>query len=89
MTNNFNVVHRGGAAFVATQALGWALFSSALTSLIWIVWEMVVGVASCVRSWAISTVCVMGGAYLVHLPTHSGLCAPDPWVAISELCLSL
>jgi len=57
---------------VATQALGWALFSSALTSLIWIASEMVVGVAYCIRCWAMVTCCVMGGAYLV------GVCSPLP-----------
>ena len=58
---------RGGAAFVATQALGWALFSASCASLLWIIVQIALGFAYCLRSSLLITCAIMGGAYLVSL----------------------
>ena len=70
---------RGGATFVATQALGWILFSAALTSLGWLVAQAAAEMAYCMRCWALGTCSIMGAAYLVSsawctaLPTSAFL----------------
>ncbi|KAK9829305.1 hypothetical protein WJX72_005048 [[Myrmecia] bisecta] len=43
---------QGGTVFVATQALGWILFSMSIMGLIWLLMQVVVGVAYCMRCWA-------------------------------------
>lgn len=58
-------VDRGGAAFIATQALGWALFSSALTTLVWLIAQVAAGMAYCIRCWLLGTSLVMASAWLV------------------------
>ena len=50
---------------MATQALGWALFSAALTSLGWLVAQAAAEMAYCMRCWALGTCSIMGAAYLV------------------------
>jgi len=65
---------RGGAWFVATQAMGWALFSISIVCLCWLLLQVVAGVAYCIRCWALITGSVMFCAQLVsplpHLPSH-------------------
>lgn len=67
---------RGGAWFVATQAMGWALFSISLVCLCWLLLQVVAGVAYCIRCWALITGSVMFCAQLVSpLPhIHSQTC---------------
>ncbi|KAL3152102.1 hypothetical protein ABBQ32_001207 [Trebouxia sp. C0010 RCD-2024] len=55
---------RGGAFFVATQAMGWALFSISLVCLCWLLVQVVAGVAYCIRCWALITGSVMFCAQL-------------------------
>eukprot|EP00884_Botryococcus_braunii_P007964 jgi/Botrbrau1/17169/Bobra.0157s0061.1 len=55
---------RGGKAFVATQALGWALFSAALACLFWLCAQVVAGVAYCIRCWIFATSSLMFFAQL-------------------------
>ena len=66
---------RGGAWFVATQAMGWALFSISIVCLCWLLLQVVAGVAYCIRCWALITGSVMFCAQLVsplpHLPSHA------------------
>lgn len=50
---------RGGAWFVATQAMGWALFSISLCCMCWLLLQVVAGVAYCIRCWALITGSVM------------------------------
>ena len=56
---------RGGAAFVATQALGWALSSASLVLLALAVARIAAGVAYCIRCWALATGTLMLAAQLV------------------------
>ena len=74
--------HRGGAWFVATQAMGWFLFSISLVCLCWLVVQVVAGVAYCIRCWALITGSVMFCAQLVSTscsisligaPSYTGL----------------
>ena len=58
---------RGGAWFVATQGLGWALFSVSLVCLCWLILQVVAGMAYCIRCWAIATGSVMFFAQLVRM----------------------
>ncbi|DBB16381.1 hypothetical protein WJX82_004098 [Trebouxia sp. C0006] len=55
---------RGGAWFVATQAMGWALFSISIVCLCWLLLQVVAGVAYCIRCWALITGSVMFCAQL-------------------------
>lgn len=57
---------RGGAAFVATQALGWALSSASLVLLALAVARVAAGVAYCIRCWALATGTLMLAAQLVR-----------------------
>ena len=57
---------RGGAAFVATQALGWALSSASLVLLALAVARIAAGVAYCIRCWAAVTGTLMLAAQLVR-----------------------
>lgn len=50
---------RGGTAFVLAQALGWALYSSALVACLYLLFQAVAGVAYCVRCWAVAAGLVM------------------------------
>ncbi|KAL4452259.1 hypothetical protein ABPG75_007921 [Micractinium tetrahymenae] len=50
---------RGGTAFVLAQALGWALYSSALVAIIYLLSQAVMGVAYCVRCWAVAAGAIM------------------------------
>ena len=65
---------RGGVIFVATQALGWALFTSALVSLIWLSSLVASGVAYCIRCWALATGGVMFAAQVVRLSMEPRQC---------------
>lgn len=51
--------------FVATQGLGWALFSASLVSLLWLIMQVAAGMAYCIRCWALATSSVMFAAQLV------------------------
>ena len=51
---------------MATQALGWLLFTAALTSVAWLLAQIAAGVAYCIRCWALGTCSVMAAAYLVR-----------------------
>lgn len=42
----------GGTAFVATQAVGWSLFSATAVAVIILLQQLVAGVAYCARCWA-------------------------------------
>ena len=72
------LLRRGGKAFVASQALGWALFSTALFSLFWVVTQVAQGFAYCVRCWAVMTSSFMLAAQLVRPPCtcvmYVGIC---------------
>jgi len=57
---------RGGAVFVATQALGWALSSASLVLLAVTVARVAVGVAYCIRCWALATGTLMFAAQLAR-----------------------
>jgi hypothetical protein len=57
---------RGGKAFVATQALGWALFSVALACLFWLGAQVAAGMAYCIRCWVFATSSLMFFAQLVR-----------------------
>ena len=57
---------RGGAWFVATQGLGWGLFSISLVCLCWLILQVVAGMAYCIRCWAIATGTVMFIAQMVR-----------------------
>ena len=59
---------RGGVAFVATQALGWVLFSVSLIGLSWLIMQVAAGVAYCIRCWAIGVGYIMFAAQLVSMP---------------------
>lgn len=61
------MAYRGGAWFVATQGLGWGLFSISLVCLCWLILQVVAGVAYCIRCWAIATGSVMFFAQLVSI----------------------
>lgn len=61
-------MYRGGKAFVATQAMGWALFSIALSSLAWLIAQVAMGLAYCVQCWVVMTSSVMLAAQLVSPP---------------------
>ena len=52
---------------MATQAMGWALFSVSLVCLCWLLVQVVAGVAYCIRCWALITGSVMFCAQLVSL----------------------
>ncbi|GAB4819039.1 hypothetical protein N2152v2_006085 [Parachlorella kessleri] len=56
---------QGGTGFVATQALGWALYSTALVSILWMAWGALVGVASYVHSWTLAAGTLMFVAELL------------------------
>nr|AZI70899.1 acyl-CoA:diacylglycerol acyltransferase 2.3 [Lobosphaera incisa]QIT07021.1 type-2 diacylglycerol acyltransferase DGAT2C [Lobosphaera incisa] len=56
---------RGGTWFVATQALGWVLFSLSIMGLIWLISQVAVGVAYCMRCWAWAVGAAMFTAQLV------------------------
>jgi diacylglycerol O-acyltransferase 2, plant len=56
----------GGTAFVATQGLGWALFSLSLLAIMWLVTQVAAGVAYCLRCWVVATGGVMFAAQLVR-----------------------
>ena len=71
--NGEHACDRGGAAFIATQALGWALFSSALTTLVWLIAQVAAGMAYCIRCWLLGTSLVMASAWLVSLPAYTCL----------------
>lgn len=49
----------GGSAFVATQALGWSLFSATIVSVAVLLKLLVEGIAYCTRCWAVGTGCLM------------------------------
>lgn len=57
---------RGGKAFVATQALGWALFATALCSLAWLFTQVASGIAYCVQCWVVMTSSIMLAGQLVR-----------------------
>ena len=71
-------VHRGGAWFVATQAMGWALFSISLVCLCWLLVQVVAGVAYCIRCWALITGTVMFCAQLVSAFSNDCALLVDP-----------
>ncbi|KAK9814027.1 hypothetical protein WJX73_009556 [Symbiochloris irregularis] len=50
---------KGGKAFVATQALGWALFATALCSLAWLFTQVASGIAYYVQYWVVMTSSIM------------------------------
>ncbi|CAL8469789.1 g9331 [Coccomyxa elongata] len=52
---------QGGVVFAATQALGWALFSSSLISIIYLIFSLARGMAYCIRCWIFAT----GSAMLI------------------------
>ena len=54
-------------AFVATQALGWVLFSVSLIGLSWLIMQVAAGVAYCIRCWAIGVGSIMFAAQLVSM----------------------
>lgn len=56
---------KGGATFVATQALGWALYSAVLAGLLLSGAGVLRGAAYCVRSWALAAGSVMFAAEVV------------------------
>lgn len=65
---------------MASQALGWALFSSALASLVWVVVQAAQGIAYCVMCWAVMTSSVMLAAQLVQalvISTAACHCLPS------------
>ena len=64
---------RGGAAFVATQALGWALFSASVASLAWLIAQLAMGFAYCIRCYLLITCAVMAGAYLASSLRHTSI----------------
>ncbi len=57
--------------FVATQALGWALSSASLVLLAVTVARVAVGVAYCIRCWALATGTLMFAAQLARTPSSS------------------
>ncbi|KAK9860433.1 hypothetical protein WJX84_011356 [Apatococcus fuscideae] len=66
---------RGGVAFIATQAAGWALFSLAAAFMIWTVIQLAQGMAYCVQCWALMTGATMFAAQLllgVSVLTYKG-----------------
>ena len=59
--------------FIATQALGWLLFSSSVIFLIRLTLLGALGMAYCVRCWVFATGSAMVASQIVrapHLPTH-------------------
>jgi hypothetical protein len=52
--------------FAATQALGWALFSSSLISVIYLISSAARGMAYCIRCWVFATGSAMLASQLVH-----------------------
>ncbi|MEW5310901.1 MAG: hypothetical protein WDW38_002655 [Sanguina aurantia] len=62
----------GGTAFVATQAIGWALFAVTLVVLIALAKQLIAGVGYCLRCWAVATgvlMCVTQATLGVSLVT--------------------
>ena len=52
---------------MATQAMGWALFSISIVCLFWLLLQVLAGVAYCIRCWALITGSVMFCAQLVSV----------------------
>ena len=75
---------RGGVVFAATQALGWALFSSSLVCLIHLTVQAARGMAYCIRCWVYATGSVMLASQIVRTagPCHCA-CA----YALSGACM--
>eukprot|EP00877_Chromochloris_zofingiensis_P005530 jgi/Chrzof1/14979/Cz09g23010.t1 len=48
----------GGTAFVATQAIGWSLFSTTIVLIVVMVQQLISGVAHCIRCWALGAGCL-------------------------------
>lgn len=57
--------------FAATQALGWALFSSSLISVIYLISLAARGMAYCIRCWVFATGSAMLASQLVCLLCRS------------------
>ena len=64
------MLRRGGVVFAATQALGWALFSSSLVCLIHLIVQAARGMAYCIRCWVLATSSVMLASQIVRTPHH-------------------
>ncbi|GFR51674.1 hypothetical protein Agub_g14116, partial [Astrephomene gubernaculifera] len=56
---------QGGSVFVATQAIGWTLFSSTVVSLLLLAKQLVAGVGYCLRWWALAAGALMVATQLV------------------------
>ncbi|GLC40901.1 hypothetical protein PLESTM_001123800 [Pleodorina starrii] len=56
---------QGGSVFVATQAIGWTLFSSTVVAVLLLAKELVVGVGYCMRCWALAAGMLMMATQLV------------------------
>ncbi|EFJ45849.1 hypothetical protein VOLCADRAFT_93670 [Volvox carteri f. nagariensis] len=56
---------QGGSVFVATQAIGWTLFSSTVVAVLLLAKELVVGVGYCLRCWALAVGALMMATQLV------------------------
>ncbi|GIL79509.1 hypothetical protein Vretifemale_8826 [Volvox reticuliferus] len=56
---------QGGSVFVATQAIGWTLFSSTVVAVLLLAKELVAGVGYCMRCWALAAGALMMATQLV------------------------
>ena len=61
--------------FAATQALGWALFSSSLVCLIHLAIQAAQGMAYCIRCWVYATGSVMLASQIVRPPLPVNCCS--------------
>lgn len=64
----------GGTAFVATQAIGWSLFSTTIVLIVVMVQQLISGVAHCIRCWALGAGCLAVTAQAVRLQYASPAC---------------
>ncbi len=73
--------------FAATQALGWALFSSSLVCLIHLALQAARGMAYCLRCWVYATGSVMLASQIVRalLPSRLSMHAP----CLAHACLRM
>ncbi|GLI68216.1 hypothetical protein VaNZ11_012560 [Volvox africanus] len=56
---------QGGSVFVATQAIGWTLFSSTVVAVLLLAKELVAGMGYCMRCWALAAGALMMATQLV------------------------
>ncbi|KXZ43905.1 hypothetical protein GPECTOR_78g93 [Gonium pectorale] len=56
---------QGGSVFVATQAIGWTLFSGSVVVVLLLAKELVAGVGYCLRCWALTAGALMTATQLV------------------------